>query len=161
MHIRAFHSPDDKPAALAFIDGSQEYEYPIEPNRRIDETVADEHFAHLMERVESSGGCVFIAEDEGRAIGWGVFTVETAPGYVIEAERSYGYVAELYVVEEARGLGVGRALIAACEAETRKRGLNQIMLGVLVKNERAMRVYTGAGFAPYTAELRKYLEPAS
>jgi GNAT superfamily N-acetyltransferase len=157
MKIRDIRLPDDKPAALSFIMGSQRFEHAVEPNRRLDPAVADEQFAVLMERVASEKGRVFTAEEDSRAIGWGVFIVVQTPVFVVEAERNSGYIDELFVDEAARGRGVGRALIAACEDEARRLGLKQIMLGVLDGNTRARAIYDRAGFAPYALELRKYL----
>ncbi len=59
--------------------------------------------------------------------------------------------------ENARGLGIGRSLIAACEDEARRLGLKQVKIGVLAGNTRAAEIYTRAGFTPYATELRKYL----
>ncbi len=58
---------------------------------------------------------------------------------------------------EARGKGLGRALIEGCEAWSRGRGHRLLTIGVLANNARAIRAYEGAGYAPYTATLRKYL----
>jgi GNAT superfamily N-acetyltransferase len=157
MNIRDLELPDDKAAVLSFIMGSQRYEHAFEPNRRLDPAVAEEQLAFLLEGVAEHQGRVFVAEEDGRAIGWAVFVVGEAPVFVVEAERTHGYVAELFVDEAKRGRGVGRALIAACEEETRRAGLNQIKIGLLTANRRAAEVYAGAGFAPYASELRKYL----
>jgi GNAT superfamily N-acetyltransferase len=110
-----------------------------------------------MDRVAANQGRVFIAEADGRAIGWGVFIVEQNPLFIIEAERNCGYIAELFVVEASRSLGVGRALIAACEDEARRLGLNHVKIGVLTANRRSAGIYELAGYAPYSSELRKYL----
>jgi GNAT superfamily N-acetyltransferase len=157
MNIRDIRLPDDKAAALSFIMGSQRFEHVVEPNRRLDPAVAEEHFAVLMERVAKDTGRMFVAEEDGSAIGWGVFIVAQHPAFVVAAERTFGYIDELYVAEDARGRGVGQALIAACEGEARRRSLGQIMLGVLDGNTRAREIYARAGFAPYALELRKYL----
>ncbi|HEV2650372.1 MAG TPA: GNAT family N-acetyltransferase [Rhizomicrobium sp.] len=157
MKIRDIRLPDDKTAALSFIMGSQRFEYAVEPNRRLDPQVADEYFTVLMERVATEKGRAFVAEEDGRAIGWGVFIVVRTPVFVVEPERNSGYIDELFVDEAARGRGVGQALIAACEDEARRLGLKQIMLGVLDGNTRARAIYAQAGFAPYALELRKYL----
>ena len=61
------------------------------------------------------------------------------------------------VVPEARGKGLGRALIEGCEAWARARGHQLLTLGVLARNARAIRAYEGAGFSPYTMILRRYL----
>lgn len=157
FRVRDIALPEEKAAALSFIDGSQRYEHIVEPNRRCDDAVASEHFAHLIGRMETNTGRIFVAEQVGRAIGWAVFFVEQHPVFVNENQRAYGYIAELFVEEHARSLGVGRALIECCEAEARRRGLGHIMIGVLANNTRAADIYARAGYAPYSLELRKYL----
>jgi GNAT superfamily N-acetyltransferase len=157
FRIRDIELPQDKDAAVSFILGLQLYEHDFEPDRRVDDTVAAEYYAELMARLEKNGGRAFVAEKNGRAIGWAVFIVEEDFIYIEQSERVYGYIAELYVEESARSLGVGRALIAACEDEARKRGFKRIKIGVLAGNGRAAEIYTSAGYAPYSAELRKYL----
>jgi GNAT superfamily N-acetyltransferase len=157
FHVRDFDPAKDKAAALSFILGSQAYEHEFEPDRRLDPAVADEHYAVLMEHVAANQGRVFVAEDDGRAIGWAVFFVEENRIFIVEEQRTFGYIAELYVIESARSLGVGRALIAACEDEARRLGLGHVKIGVLTANSRAAGIYARAGYSPYTSELRKYL----
>ncbi|MGX1197186.1 GNAT family N-acetyltransferase [Parvibaculum sp. MBR-TMA-1.3b-4.2] len=157
FQLRDIDLTADKAAALSFIMGSQRYEHEVEPNRRLDPAVADEYFAELVEELAQKQGRAFVAERDGEVIGWGVLVVEEAPLFVTEEERTYAYITELYVNEAARGLGVGRALIGACEDEARRRGLRQIMIGALSANSRTMDIYGRAGYRPYTAELRKYL----
>jgi GNAT superfamily N-acetyltransferase len=157
FHVRDFEAARDQPAALDFILGSQRYEHAVEANRRLDPPVADEYYAVLMHHVADSDGRVFVADVDGRAIGWAVMIFEEHPVFVEADQRAYGYIAELFVEEQARGLGAGQALIAACEAEARRRGVSQIMLGVLAANTRAAGIYAQAGYAPYSLELRKFL----
>jgi GNAT superfamily N-acetyltransferase len=47
--------------------------------------------------------------------------------------------------------------MAACEDWARGRGHKLLTVGVLSKNARAIRSYEGAGFAPYTSVMRRYL----
>jgi GNAT superfamily N-acetyltransferase len=157
LRIRDISLPQDKEAALSFIWGSQSYEHAFEPDRRMDSAVAAEFFPVVMERVAKNRGRIFIAEKDGAAIGWGVFIVEQAPLYVVEEERECGFIIELFVKESERGLGVGQALIAACEDEARRLGLALIMIGVLTENKRSADIYQRAGYAPYSLQLRKYL----
>jgi len=155
--IRDFDPSRDKPAALSFIMGSQLYEREVEPDRRVDPQVAEDYFPVLMAEVALKHGRVFIAESEGEAIGWAAITVEESPLFVVEEERTYGYITELFVDEKCRGLGAGQALIEACENEARRLGLGHVLIGLLTQNARTANVYRQAGYSPYISELRKYL----
>ena len=156
--IRPARLPEDKPAILGFIMGLQRFENAIEPDRRIDATVAAEFYPVITERVAAGNGCILIAESsDGRVLGWAVAYESWSEIYVRAEERTYGYIAELYVVEEARGQGLGRALIASCETWAKGRELKVMIIGALARNKAAFAAYRSAGFADYATELRKYL----
>ncbi len=155
--IRDARFPDDRATAVAFIDALQHFERTVEPNRRIDDKVGAEYFDELFKRIGENKGRVFIAEDGARILGWSVYVQDDLSLYVEPQERRVGYVAELFVIEAARGRGVGTALIQACEDEARAQGMPALMIGVLARNENAARRYLAAGFSPYALQLRKYL----
>ena len=56
------------------------------------------------------------------------------------------YVDELGVAAWARRRGVGRALLAACEAEARRAGRDRLTLWVTIDNAAARALYEGCGF---------------
>ena len=156
--IRLARLPDDKPAILGFIMGLQRFENAIESDRRVDDAVAAEFYTIITDRITKKNGCILIAEnEEGKALGWAATCEEENEVYVHADERTYGYIAELYVIEELRGRGIGRALIAACEDWAKGRGLKAIMIGVLSRNPRAHAAYCRAEFTDYATMLRKYL----
>ena len=158
VRIRVARMPEDKPALLGFIMGMQHFERAIEPDRRVDPAVAEEFYVAITERIVKKNGRILIAESaDGKALGWAAVCEDENEVYVHAEERTYGYIAELYVVEDARGRGFGRALIASCEDWARERGLKVMVIGVLARNPRAHAVYRGAGFADYATMLRKYL----
>jgi GNAT superfamily N-acetyltransferase len=156
--IRDAELPRDRAAMLEFILGLQHFEHGFEPNRRLDAAVAEDYLAPLLRTLAEKGGRIFIAEDgAARPIGWGVVHQDADDIYVIESERAFAYIAELFVVAAARGSGVGRALIAACEGWARAQGLGILKIGVLPGNLRAKAVYERAGFEPYALRLRRKL----
>jgi GNAT superfamily N-acetyltransferase len=157
MSIREARLPADEPAILSFIDGLQDYEAAFEPDRRRDVNFAVEHWREAQRRHAEKHGIILIAEAAGVPVGWAFAHDETAEVFVVEAERHHGFLAELYVVPQARGKGLGRALIEACEAWARRRGHKLLTVGVLAKNPSAIRAYEGAGYAPYWITLRRYL----
>jgi GNAT superfamily N-acetyltransferase len=157
MLIRPAQFPDDKPAILSFIDGMQQFEHAIEPDRRIDAQVAEEFFAALSAHLAADEGLALVAEEQGSLIGWAAVYRDENDVYVRQEERVFANISELYVVEAARGRGVGRALIRACEDWARNANLNVVMIGVLRDNGRAHEIYSKAGFETYYIGLRKYL----
>jgi GNAT superfamily N-acetyltransferase len=157
MNIREASLPADEPAILSFINGLQEYEAVFEPDRRRDSGFAVEHWRDLQHRCAEKHGIMLVAEDGGKAVGWAFAHDQNAELFVVEPERHHGYLAELYVVPEARGKGIGRALIEGCEAWARARGHKLLQVGVLAKNARATRSYEGAGYSAYGITLRRYL----
>jgi len=155
ISIREARLPADRPVILSFIDGIQQFENPIEPDRRTDARVAEEYFAEIP--ALAAKGAIFIAEEAGNALGWVLVYRDSNEIYVVEEERAVATIRELYVDEEVRGRGVGQALIAACENWARAQGLKVVLIGVLPGNERALRIYRNAGFSPYALQLRKYV----
>src|SRR3984885_1278410 len=155
--IRDARLPRDEPAILSFITGLQDYEAAFEPDRRRDPNFAVEHWRDVQHRCAEMHGIFLVAEDDGNPVGWAF--AHDIPGhlFVVAPERRHGSIAELFVVPEARGKGLGRALIEGCEAWVRGRAHQLLTLGVLARNARAIRAYEGAGFTPYTLILRRYL----
>jgi GNAT superfamily N-acetyltransferase len=56
------------------------------------------------------------------------------------------WLEDLYVTDDARGTGVGRALIETAFERARARGCKRIQLDVADDNSRAIDVYRAAGF---------------
>ena len=56
------------------------------------------------------------------------------------------WLEDLYVSDDARGTGLGKALIEAAFERARKRGCKRIQLDVADDNSRALDVYRAAGF---------------
>jgi len=158
INIREADFARDKPAFLEFIMGSQRHEYVVEPNRRLDPPVADEHLARLAAYLEEHDGRIFVAEDaHGGPLGWGVVGEFIGEVFVIPEERRYAYIFELFVIEAMRGKGIGRALIARCEDWAKSKDFKTILIGVLARNGNAAKLYRNAGYSDYAIELRKYL----
>jgi len=158
VRIRDADLSRDRSAMLGFIMGSQHFEHAIEPNRRLDPPVAEEHLARLAKNLDENDGRIFIAEDTGGiTVGWGVVGGFHGEVFIVPEERNCAYIFELFVVEAMRGKGIGRALIAACEDWAKAKGFKTILIGVLAGNKSAAGLYRSAGFADTAIELKKYL----
>jgi GNAT superfamily N-acetyltransferase len=100
-------------------------------------------------------GVVFVAVADSTLIGF---------VHVCEEEDYYagpcGHIGDIVVAREARGLGVGRLLLAAAERWARAIGYSMLSLNVFVANEHAARVYRSAGFEADTTRYVKILDSA-
>lgn len=82
----------------------------------------------------------FVAQDEAEA--WVALASVWFP-----PEKPDPEVWGMWVAPEARGAGVGRALLDAAVAWAHERGAARVALWVNAENESAMRLYERAGFA--------------
>ena len=90
---------------------------------------------------------------DGARLGFVSVVVREAIGGV---ERAH--VADLAVIEGARRVGVGRALMRAAEAWARERGLAVLSLDVWSTNDRALSFYRRLGYRPESLCLIKELD---
>jgi GNAT superfamily N-acetyltransferase len=157
MSVREVRLPDDEPAILSFIQGLQDYELGFENNRRRDTNFVVDHWRDAQHRCAEKHGVMFIAEQDGRNVGWVCAYEEHGELFITEPERRHGFIAEIFVAAQARGQGHGKALIQACEDWSRGLGHKLLTIGVLARNAHAIRAYEGAGYAPYSMTMRRYL----
>ena len=69
-----------------------------------------------------------------------------------------GEVTELYVVPEARQLGLGTALVEACEKWFRENGCGAVHIDVFAPNAGAVRFYERLGYEARDVNQLKALE---
>ena len=77
--------------------------------------------------------------DDGTPVG-------TATGAVYDAEPHIAHVYAMWVAPDARGSGVGRALLEAVVGWARDRGGERLVLSVTESNEIGRRFYEACGF---------------
>lgn len=151
----------DRPALVEFVMGLQEVERALHPNRSLGQEMGSGHLVYLERLVEVYQGRFFVAEAKTGLLGFVVCFVETEDEgdlHVVEAERRFGYISDLYVAPQSRGQGVGRALIEAAEAHFKQLGLPVVRIAFLHNNDRARRIYEQAGFRPYEVTYEKRLD---
>ncbi|MGW3207817.1 N-acetyltransferase family protein [Streptomyces sp. NPDC001135] len=88
-------------------------------------------------------GDYLVAEAEGRLVGY----VRIARPTPLATNAHVLQIQGLAVADEARGQGVGRALIRAAVEEARRRGARRLSLRVLGHNAPARALYESEGFA--------------
>lgn len=100
----------------------------------------------------------WLVREAGRTVGYAVLGF----GYGIEYGGADAFVDDLYLVPDARGRGVGSAVLARLEAEARAMRLNALFLVVDPDNAAALRAYRRHGFeGTHWLLMAKRLQPAS
>ena len=102
---------------------------------------AEEPLRRLLS--DASLGVVGIVESsESKPLGYFVITWN----YDLEWNGRDAFLTELFVVPEARGVGLGRTALGHAEALAKKHGAHALHLVVRPENERAHDLYLRAGF---------------
>jgi L-amino acid N-acyltransferase YncA len=86
-----------------------------------------------------SGGLV--AEEGGEVVGWAALSpYSSRPAYAGVAEES------VYVARQARGRGVGRALLEALVERSEQAGIWTLQAGIFPENRASVTLHLGCGF---------------
>lgn len=125
---------------------------PLVGYRDFDAVLRDDVDAMLTD----ADSAVLLAEDGGRAVGYATGSIETDPRRLVKRR---GVLGDWYVDLEARGTGVGKALVDALEAVFREAGCDAMESATWAFNEGARRAHEKLGFREVQIVYRKVLEP--
>lgn len=109
---------------------------------------------HCQAAVADGDAAVFVAEEDGTAVGWAVVHFryrddqdwEPDPDGRTFQEGDNAYVENIEVTAGQRGKGLGPQLLAAVEEEARRRGKKALWLHTSENNVKAHRVFDRAGW---------------
>ena len=93
--------------------------------RQAPDDTTEKVLEHLTMCLADTSHSVYVAETADRGV-LGYVNVHWLPYLFLQGPE--GYVSELFVGENARGLGVGSKLLQAVEKEARSRGCSRLML---------------------------------
>jgi len=130
----------------------------IAAERPFDPTIKSGDIAYydLPRLIDMEEAFVAVAEVDGAPVGCG-FARKT-PSSAFTEPPFHAYVGLMYVEPRYRGSGVAGAIVARLSEWARENGLTEMRLEVYPENERAVRAYDAAGFAPYMLEMRRELK---
>jgi ribosomal protein S18 acetylase RimI-like enzyme len=91
---------------------------------------------------------LLIADDDGAAVGYALVTFHDRDDSNTTGDR-FAELQSLAVTPDRRGGGLGTALLHEVYREVRRRGAEEMVIGVFATNEAAMRLYEREGFRPW------------
>lgn len=135
----------------------QDHERSVEPLRARGRDVLKPYLEFMFKRMEERGGAVFVAEAEGRVVGFVCLWLRNREDELMNVPGEYAYVSDLVVMPEFRGRRIGYGLLRAAEDYARAHGATRLKIGVLARNEKARRLYVDFGFEESAVSLTKEL----
>jgi putative acetyltransferase len=97
------------------------------------------HFSLDSSEVAPGRGAFFVVQVNGQPVGCGALRL---------IDPQTGELKRMYVAPAARGLGLGRRLVAALEAEARALGARKLVLETGTRQTAALALYRASGFVP-------------
>ena len=101
---------------------------------------------------------IFIAEEQGRVLGYGFCKCNDHSGNPVFTGYRELYIDDICVDENCRGQGVGSAVYQAICRFAKEQGFYNITLNVWSFNESAMRFYEKCGMKPQRVFMETVLE---
>jgi len=98
---------------------------------------------------------VAVAAEGGLAVGFVMFHAETE---FYETDATRGVIDNLYVRPDARGGGLGSALLDYAEGALRDRDADVLAVEALAANEAARRLYESRGYEPHRVTYERPAE---
>lgn len=106
--------------------------------------------ARIQHVLEWPGSTIYVARIDGRIVGAATLTV------LVTLVGQMGYLEEVVVDEEARGHGIGKALIHAVLDDAQARGLDCVELTSRSERAAANRLYQSVGFTIRNTNVYRY-----
>src|SRR5262249_10188858 len=113
---------NDQSAILECFVALQAHERSIEPNRGDPNEVAEPYVQDLLAQCANGNAEILVAEAGVGVVGWVGVVPRHISDDILERDREFAYITDLIVLEDYRGRGIGRRLLAAAEAYAAGRG---------------------------------------
>ena len=107
----------------------------------------DKETDHLFELFKQEFSAYFVAESDGKLVGGGgIFPTKGLPRGTCERVK-------MYLLPEARGIGLGRSIMEKCLATARQLGFKEIYLESMPELKLALKIYEKFGFKYMSAPM--------
>ena len=101
----------------------------------------------------SGSGFAVVARSGGDLVGYALVRLHEGPDDSWQLGEPYAEVWTLVVHEDHRGQGIGTALLDEVDARLERQGIRGLVIGLMVGNEGARRLYESRGLTPGWLQL--------
>ena len=123
------------------------------PRERIEDPLPESYLA-AFERLQRDPNILLVVAEDGEGLaGYAMVRIHEGPDDSWALEARYGEVWTILVTERARGRGLGSALLDEVDAVLARRGIRDLMIGVMEGNDDARRLYERRGLVPGWRQL--------
>lgn len=109
---------------------------------------SDDKVKQLIEALVQKGSYYLIAVEDDNLMGW--ILIGTSKDSL--TEKKYGFIYELFVVEEFRGTGIAKQLMETGIEHLKEDGYTEVRLSVYAANQ-AIKLYEKLGFEHRTITM--------
>ncbi|CAI3948038.1 Ribosomal protein S18 acetylase RimI and related acetyltransferases (RimI) (PDB:1GHE) [Commensalibacter communis] len=157
LNIREFRE-NDATQFLEIVRYLQAYELAIYDRMKPVEAIDSWYIQTLQEQCQRENGYILVAELDSVIVGFAtIFTKVPQRGEFDELDFTYGLISHISVSPQARGLGVGKQLMQACEQRAKDAGCKWLRIPALGRNQQARAIYEHLGFEEQYVVLEKCL----
>ena len=157
MNILKFDRRAHRQQLRAGVIELQDFEHALDPRLPTGLDIVDEYIPQMLERCKTCQGQVLMAEVDGNIAGYATVLAKVSSGELEDGDMEYGLIADLLILKQHRGSGLGRKLLAAAETYARDNGVKWLRIAALAGNRKALGTYTSAGFSELFVEMEKEL----
>ena len=109
-----------------------------------------------LDRLGSGTGLLTLASEDEASVGYAFVCIEEGPDDTFPVGARYAELFSLSVAPEARGRGIGTALLDFVDAELERRSIIDLKVAVMTGNAGAQRLYERRGLRPAEAVLYRF-----
>lgn len=154
--IRQYKERDEKEFKQSIID-LQNFECAFDPEMLSGETTVDAWFNHVIEENKQKDGQIYIAEIDGKAIGFISLRTEPKGEEILLPNIKSVFISDFIVNPEFRGKGIGKLLMAKADEYAKEKNISYIKLSVFSANTNANEMYHKLGFENQSITMLKKL----
>lgn len=137
--------PKDFASVLRVLQFSWYEAYNYIPKEDLDCYLQNTYSINDLENIFNSSDFIcYVAEIENQVVAWLKLTINN--------DENKFYLSSIYVLPEFQKMKIGNKFFEITTNEAIKHGFNEIFIGVMVQNERALKWYQKLGFEFYKEE---------